>query len=665
MNRKILAYSVPVLFLLLWVLAGQSSAEVIIVNETKPSFYAVSQMELRGDMETNKLVLTGSGQVITGEKSKVYLLGRASDMLIENLKVNGRDVTVSFDDKGYFMVLDEGDFTFQGDLLIRTAGQVRIYVPGPVNALKFALKHGYAIRGDQYGLLADEVLIQRSEKVAMLSEGSFRYTFAEKNSFQYQIRYRSFGSSLGQTSLELRNGENVLSVSGDRDHSISGNRLIIDLEGDQASVVVTGTFSSNRLTVPVDEGRHHVLVESDPQKRLDIVTSAEEIDLKQSTITPSYSNARVFLAGKDTPIDASITDLQTYPSLAAAVRYATNRIAITEKGSMLAELHYDYDNTGEDYITIDAPGTPLYAATGYRDAVKLTKFDDKLFLSFPKVKGGSLDMIYFDTRNPLLPIDYIVLPIANTNLTITTAQTQVILPEDYVVLWTFGAKGGNELPSLEALFIFTLIFGGLGYMMRQKVGFSIMYLIFCAGLYYFSWMLLLISAMASIAFLVRKQLSGVSMRYALVAVGALILISLAAAVFIGLLSMGISSSGTSARQASMVDSNYASVDKAEMAPIMGKSMEVMGSGPGSINMPVKEGVLPVRLELPQLGKTITVTSYVVSQNNPLKISVLIVAGWFRYLLYAVSLFAGVLCLKDLRRLRKNAKVAEETIRGSI
>jgi hypothetical protein len=628
-------------------LACGASGEIIIVNETKPSFYAVSEMRLSGDLDTNRLVVSGSGRVISGENVKVYLLGRASDLLIDNLVVNGAEAPVSFDDRGYFMVLPVGAYAFQGDLSVRTAGQVRLYVPGPVNALRFDLKHGYAIHGDQYGLFGDEVIVQRAEKAAMLVSGGFKYSYAERNEFSYQVGFRSFGSSLGRAVLNLRNGESVLAVTGAKDYSVQPGRLVLELEGDTANVAVTGTFSANSITVPLDEGRHHVLVESDPQKKMSVATSAEEIDLKQSTLTPSYSNARAFLASKDEPLSVALTPLQMYPSLAASVSRATNRIAITDKGSMLAELNYRYSNTGVDYIGIDAPGTPLYAATGYRDSVKLTKDGGRLFLSFPKTQSGTLDLIYFSTREPLGAFNYIDVPVANTDLTITDFETQVLLPEDYFVLWTFGAKGGSELPSLEYALVFVILSGGLGYMMRPKPAYAALYVAYNVGLWVFSPVLLVLSLIASIILVLKRHVEGQSLKWMLAGAAGLVVLCLAAIAVVGVL--GIMSSGGVMSQRAVVSSNYAVMDEAAPPQAMQKSLAVMGSGEGAINVPVREGVLPVRLELPALGKSITVTSHLVHKDDPLRLSVLVVAGWLKYFLYLVSLGAGLGCVGQLRR----------------
>jgi hypothetical protein len=187
-------------------------------------------------------------------------------------------------------------------------------------------------------------------------------------------------------------------------------------------------------------------------------------------------------------------------------------------------------------------------------------------------------------------------------------------------------------------------------MMRKDAVFAAEYLLLSVGLYYFSWILLAISIMASLIILIRKHLSENSMKWMLAGAAGLIVLSLVVVVFFGILSLGISNiGGTQSTRSAMVASDYATVENAAAPGIMTKSMAVLGAGEGAINVPTREGVLPVRLELPALGKTITVKSHLVNSKDPLKISILVIAGWLKYVLYLASLAAGILCLKRYRK----------------
>ena len=147
-------------FAILFFINNAFAAKIVVINETEEKVYSLGEVTLFGDLDTNLLKISGSGEVIIGDEVKVYLFGPASDVLVKNLLLNKKKTSVSFDESGYFFIANEGKFTFQGDLEIKTIGQIRLFVPGPVNKLAFNLEHGYAIGGDHFGLYKKEIIIQ-------------------------------------------------------------------------------------------------------------------------------------------------------------------------------------------------------------------------------------------------------------------------------------------------------------------------------------------------------------------------------------------------------------------------------------------------------------------------------------------------------------------------
>jgi hypothetical protein len=642
--------AVVMLFL---VYAQSASAEIIVLNESKEQVYAVGSVLVSGDLKESSLRLSGSGEVILGENVKVYLFGPSSDVLVSDVMVNGVATAVSFDKNGYFFVVPAtGKFTFTGDLKIRTIGQIRLYVRGPLNELRFNLKNGYALNGDEYGLYEKEVIIQRSDKAAMLVDGSFRYTYAERDEFLYQLNLQSFGSSLGRYVLDLNNNEQVISVTGALKWEQSGSKLLLDLEGSKASVSVRGLFSSAELRIPLREDKHHVLIESDPEKKISINTYAKEIDLSESPLSAQYSNARAFLASGSDVFHVTVKKLDLLPSLAASVSHATNDIAVTGKGSILGELTYRYANTGMDYVEIDTPGIPLYASTG-GGAVKLTK-DNKLLLSFPKTSYGNLDLVYFNTTDALstIGISMIDVPTAKTDIPITQATTTIYLPEDQFVIKTFGAKGGSELPSLSSIVIFVVVFGILGGLVRRDAGFVASYMAFTYVLMNFEVSLFLLWTAGTIALIVKKRMEGASaVKLAVAGVAVFIVLAILLVVpFILIWQLGVFNMGSTSYAPREYEADYATIQRAEM-PVM-KSMSIVGSGEGAITVPTRTGVLPVKLELPRMAKSITVTNELVTKENQVELKLLLVSTNLKYLAYLLAIGALTVCV---RRYEENPK----------
>jgi len=643
------------LLVLVFFASSACATQVVVVNDTVvEKIYGIESMKLSGSVSDNILRISGSGEVISGEGVKVYLLGPSDEILVKNLLIDGTGKAVSFDSEGYFFLAEKGPFTFSADLEIKTLGQIRLYVRGPVNRLAFDLKDGYAIGGDIFGAYGKEVVIQRSsaqepedQKKQTLIDGSFRYTYGqERNDFLYDIKFSSFGTSLGRYEFDLPDGDSIISVSGALKWEQQGQRLILDLESQKAEVTVSGIFDGSLKSLKIPDlpgGRHYVLIESDPEKRLSITrTTAEEIDLSQAQLTPKYSNARAFLASPLDVFEITVEDLSVLPSLSASVSSAQNRIAITAKGSMLGELMYSYANTGLDYLAIYSEGTPLYAATD-RGTVKLTKDKDKLLLSLPKGEYKTLDYVYFTTRSPLNPIDLVDVPIAKTDMPITTAYTSIYLPADYFVLGTFGATGGSEIPPVETLIVFFAVIGIASTALYRSKRFMILYAITSIGLAVYSPLLFTLLIIVSILEVARRYVHKNTSILAMIA-GGIMLLFVIAAVFVGF--MFLWQAGTYSPMTKNMDSsigysaNYAQVSETSADNIM-RNFKSIGGGEGSITVPTRTGVLPVKLEIPPLGKTITLTSYLVTKENPLSIKILIIAEWFKYVLYVISAIAFV------------------------
>jgi hypothetical protein len=620
------------------------ATQIIVLNDTAEKAYGLNEIVLTGDLTQNKLQFRGTGEVISGENVNVYLFGPSADVLVSNLQVDTAPKTVSFDENGYFFIADKGAFSYAGTLEIRTIGQIRLYIRGPANKVSFKLENGYSIDGDLYGAYKREAVIQRAKAAPMLVDGSFRYAYAERDTFQYLISFKSFGSGLGNYVLDLPNNEVVSSVQGAVKWEQQGNTLVLDLESDSATLIIDGLFNSNDIRVPLKEGRQHVLVESDPEKKITISTGAQETDLKESTISPRFSNARAFLASRNEPISVQVQQLGILPSLAASVGYATNRIAVTETGSILGELTYQYSNTGVDYIALDAPGTPLYAGTD-GSAVKLTKDQGKLFLTFPKGENRNLDYVYFTTQAPIKPIDIIEIPLAKSDLPITTATTSIYLPQEYIVLQTFGAKGGSELPGIEMVIMFLVVVGIIGYSLKSDKKFLLCYVLLCAGLVSFNAPLFIFFLILSTIWILKRHLSKNHNILGIIA-GAVILILVIGAAIVGLFIVG--QSGSMQTKSLSYDSDYAHVTNEAALPQM-RGMDVIGEGAGAISVPTRQGVLPVKLELPYLGKEISVTNHLVTKEKQLSLKILVIADYFKYLLYLIAALAAVNAYRIYRK----------------
>lgn len=616
-----------------------ANAEVIILNQTVEKIYSIESLTLSGDLESNSLSLTGNGEVISGDNVRVYLLGPTSDILIRDLKVNDVSTPLSFDNRGYFFLMKEGKFNLQAIIelgVTSSIGQINLNVPGPVNKLNSDLQHGYIV-GNNLGLLNDNIIIERSLVTLSTEEGEFKFTFSDENEFFYLFRFKSFGRALSAYQIGLQNGEIISSVNGATKWEQKNNDLFLYLEGNEATVTVDGIFNTRNISLPF---RGKVLIESDPQRKISLTTTEtiEEIDLSELTITPKYSNARAFLLNTPDYVDVSIDYLGLKPSLTATINQAANKIAITTTGSILGETNYYYSNTGLEYLKLDIDGIPLYAAANYQP-VKLTEDNGNLFLSFPKMNNGQLTVSYFSTRSTMLPVDVINIPLARSDLPISEENTEIFLPKDVFVLETFGVKGGSELPSLKNIIIFSALMLLLGYLLigQSNLKFMLSFFIFIVGAYMFDIYFFFLVLGFCLVLILRRYTNPEQFKKILIIGGGIALVVLILLGVFGFLGSFIS-------QRTVYREDYVSggavVDKMTVAPTF-QGLQKIGEGEGAITVATREGVLPVQMRIPDLGKSIRVTNHLVTKEHPTELRVLVISEWFLYVFYLIALAYGV------------------------
>ncbi len=75
-----------------------------------------------------------------------------------------------------------------------------------------------------------------------------------------------------------------------------------------------------------------------------------------------------------------------------------------------------------------------------------------------------------------------------------------------------------------------------------------------------------------------------------------------------------------------------------------------GEGAGLINVPTKVGVLPVKIVLPDLGKAASVQNYLITEEKPLRLSVVLLADWVKYFLRAIAAAAEFLAFRRYKEL---------------
>ncbi len=467
-------------------------------------------------------------------------------------------------------------------------------------------------------------------------EGNYRWSFGDQKTFTYGFIIQSAGGPLSRIDIPLRNNERIIKVMGGS-WSVQDDLLVILLTEDSANPTVSGYFDANILHTPLNFSGT-VLIEADRGKRLLVNTTAIPIGVSQSRVATSLPIGLAYATnGQDTFV-VEAKDLGSTPSLVAAVSSATQTFAITDEGSILGEMLYKYDNTGLDYLEISNPGTPLYAANSRGPAKFIdNEYGDSLKVEFPAGAEQALDYVYLTKIPRIHLVDKIDVPLAKTDLPISTMTTRILVPEDWFVLGVLGAKGGNDLPSWRNAFIITILFGILAYMINRKWDFIACYIISAIGLLYLSKTLLYLFVAGSIILAIKDKFSYVSMKWALGVAGSLLVLILIINALLDLKPMIGEFSRSTQNDIAETESGFA--QREAMPQFM--RFESGMKAPNEIEVPVKVGAIPVKFQLPNMGKTITLTHRIVTKENQPTISLLIISTSLSYAFYLIAFLCGI------------------------
>jgi hypothetical protein len=211
---------------------------------------------------------------------------------------------------------------------------------------------------------------------------------------------------------------------------------------------------------------------------------------------------------------------------------------------------------------------------------------------------------------------------------ISEMSTSVYLPEKYFVLWTFGANygQGTEIPSATNIIIFISITLILGFLLNKKKSFIIQYAIIMLGISFLDLGLLALAYIASCVLIIKNRINKKNyLKYSII--GAVIL----AAIFITYLVLN-----SNIFSSSLGDYSYAgSVESSSQAPDF-EGIDKSRDEVGGITITTEEGVLPVDFEIPRMGKTVQLTTSLVTLENQVNYSMVLVNSDLKYLFAIIS-----------------------------
>ncbi len=652
-------------FVFILFLPASHAVQIIIINETEEFAPAnLEKMVISGDLFEGMLYFSAEGYAAeTGGKAKVYIAGKPSDILVESVTINGNEGKVFFDERGYFVVVDTPSFHLEGRIKVRSGDNI-LFFPGPINKLEFRLKHGYAINGPEfYGVVNKTITLKKTFVERYISvTGSGKITVESTNTvrFKYVFEVAGYGGVIGTLSIPLNNGELVNIIDVDNCAGSSWNKneegITFQLPCEKAIITLEGVFScgecnSIRFTNPIDSYMK-VIVEAVPEKKLTIRTYATELDVSEAPFPMQYPNGRVFLLSGHQAMTIEVEELEKLPALAATIDRAKCTQAINKDGAALTSCEYRYKNSGMDFIKFELEGTPLYAEANDK-SLRLTVEDDDLYLAFPKSRyGGDMEIMYFTSMSRILPIDLISLPIPSTEVPTTEMAVDVYLPKDVYVLAAFGGdRFTSELPALEFVVAFTIAVLLVGLALWNDKRKLLMFYVVSAAIYFISQQLFLIWLAICLLPFVKRNLPTEEIKKTWRVIKFLLATGIVIAALFFVISWLFSGTGSymAAKQEAAVYKATGERFIGNMPVVEEKSVQLGEEGKGTITIQLKEGIKPVKMEIPQLGKVVSLHRALVTAERPASFKLVVIDRLVIYMLLLVALYFFLKLLPDLKK----------------
>lgn len=648
------------LFLLLvspiFAITIQTDGTIITIGNESASYVTISSLKLSGS--TSAMTLDGKANIFSSSPAKVPLIG-SNGMAIDSLKVNGKDTQFFFENSTYFFLASSGSADFTAQLSPKPEkNSLTLFFRGPVVRLSVELdvlgnssrymnilapldsSKSYSlgsthISADFFGLESESIPIQWEERVnqptpvSALEEvfatvlSDFQISERQITATHY-IDYTAYNKKL--SSLRIKTFGRVLSVNQDNWEVVQengNNYLLVSLKEPVSSVSLqyteyigqTGDFTAHPSVPDGAKTNYWLSVQSEPQLSISSSpSSCREVDVSDlPRRTAIFLKQLAFTCEPDGQVKVSVTPLKTVPVVTAAADYGTYSLLSLGSGGILADLNWGVKSSAKDFMVVDVPekAVLLYAAVD-NQPVKPTVSEGKLLLPLKRsTYSVPMELVYYYPSSELGFFGSIPLPLVGSDVPISNLNVQAFLPESLSSKFFYLYSSTNlsrstsyDWPAWKDL-LSTLVFLSLvslfvsySLIQRDRAGrFALFYTVTLYLLFIFHAGLFALVAGISVLYAARAHITLAQAKPILAALA--ILAGLAFLwLFISSVQIGVPMMGPSESFAT----------KGGMAPsAVSQRLESLAVLDGGVTVPMKEDVLPVKVEVPQSGKLISFT----------------------------------------------------------
>jgi len=576
-------------------------------------------------------------------------------MAVDSLKVNGKDAQVFFENSTYFFLASSGSVDFTAKLSPKpTKNSLALFFRGPVVRLSLELdilgdpsryinilapldssksysKGSTHLSADFFGIESQSIPIQWEERmnqptpVSALEE-IFATSFSDFQISERQVTathyidYTAYNKKL--SSLRIKTFGRVLSVNQDNWEVVQengNNYLLVSLKEPVPSVSLqyteyigsTGDFTAHPAVPEGAKANLWLSLQSEPQLAISSSpSSCREVDVSDlPRRTAIFLKQLAFTCEPEGQIKVSVTPLKTVPVVTAASDYATYSLLSLGSGGLLADLQWGVKSSAKDFMVVDVPekAVILYASVDSQP-IKPTVSEGKLLLPLKRSNYGvPMELVYYYPSSELGLFGSISLPLVGSDVPISNLNVQSFVPAKLFYLYSstnLSRSTDYDWPAWRAL-LSTLVFLSIvslfvSYSAVQKEHasrFAFFYIITLYLLFLFHTGLFALVAGLSVLYAARAHIS--------LAQAKPILAALAILAGLALLWLFISSVPTGVPM--MSSSGSFATRGAVAQDVVSQRLESLSVLEGGVTVPMKQDVLPVKVEVPRSGKQVSFT----------------------------------------------------------
>lgn len=628
--------------------------------------YVLDRLRLTGAVGEGPLKFELFGAVLADGPVAIPLFGPPAKVRLTGVTEDGKDALVGFEGDHYYLFTAAKRFVVKGSLTLE--GDLALVIPGPLNALEADVAGGAVVEGARLsGLTGATIHLSRDGGAGAQSAGPTVFQLSRavrvgrEISFEYRLVMRS-GTDLGVARIPLPFGEKVLDVTGSTGWRVEGGDLVLPTSGRTAEMTITGTLQKvERFAPDARSGYEWWLLESDPEHRISVKGDARQVDSAESPIPRTQTTSRLFLVQKGQHIELGVEPLRGVEVLAAVVRAHTRRIVLTERGDLVCDEQFTYENNGIDYLPYTPDGRPIYLSTDGKAERIMHQGPDTKAVLVPLRTGSHVVHTQALADATLGAFGgRLDLPVPSYPLTASHVQVMVGVPERVLPIALFGGDrpwwfiGGGDL------FAVMLGFGAAliavqpppGASRRRGLGMQILGGAVLGALWLFSpgafVAAIVIIATGLLVWLITRLFRGPAQVAVIVLLlGGALIVALAG-------SFAVRSSPS--RTAGWADSGDLAPRSAAIAPApssggegkiandrLGNAYKNPGEQTG-----VLEGVTPVALAIPGYARRVDVHRELVTRDRPLRPVLYYITDRASLPLFALWLAAAVVTLASQR-----------------